>query len=158
MSKDASLATRVVYCIVVLGAVLPAGLFTSGWVAMTLGASTVGAVPFIGPILLFAIGLYRIYVVARSASTLATPTTTGGIAFVRNAGLVLLYLGAVTTVLGWVSGPIMHALINVRSESGVEFYMAGLVVAVLAKIGVLGLIRFEFSRLRSFETRQLQAG
>lgn len=158
MRKDAaSLATRVAYCFVLLGVMVPFGLAASGWVRVTTGGGAMGFVPFFGPLLVLLFGLYRIFVVARSADTLATPPAQGGLAFVRAAGVLLLYLGAVMTILGWFAGPLMRTMLHAHSESGVEFYFVGVVLAFLGQIGLLGLFLFEFSRLRIFETQGLRA-
>jgi len=156
MSKDASLLTRIIYCLVVLGAILPFGLAKSGWVALaTGGPALAGTIPFIGPLVLLVIGIYRVIVVVRTPAALSAPPVAGFIAFLRGAGLFLLYLGAITTVLGWLAGPLMHTLMRARTESGAEFFFVGYLIAIVGQVGVLGLLLFELSRLRGFETHRL---
>ena len=156
MSKDASLLTRIIYCLVVLGAVLPFGLAKSSWVSLAMGGpGLAGSVPFIGPLVLLVIGVYRVVVVARTPGALASPPVAGFIAFLRAAGLFLLYLGAITTVLGWLAGPLMRMLVHARTESGAEFFFVGYIIALVGQVGVLGLLLFELSRLRGFETHRL---
>ena len=151
MSKDASLLTRVSYCVVLLGAILPIGLAKSGWVALATGSSLSGSIPYVGPILFLIIGIYRVVVVARSPRTLDAPQSSGFISFLRAAGMFLLYVGAVATILGWIAGPLMHILMQSRTESGAEFFFVGFIAAFVGRVGVLGLLMFELSRLRSYE-------
>lgn len=151
MTQNASLPTRAAYCITLLGAILPIGLAKSGWVALATGPGFVSSVPLLGPVLLLVVGLYRVYGVIRTPRTLDAAPVTGFIAFLRAAGLLLLYLGAIAAILGWAAGPLMHALMRSHAAGGVGFFMIGLIVAVLNQIGVIGLILYEFSRLRGFE-------
>lgn len=156
MSKDASRLTRIIYCLVVLGAILPFGLAKSSWVTLAMGGTSLaGSLPIIGPLVLLVIGVYRVAVVVRTPAALSTPPVAGFIAFLRAAGLLLLYLGALTTVLGWLAGPLMRMLVHTRSESGAEFFLVGYIIAIVGQVGVLGLLLFELSRLRGFETHRL---
>jgi hypothetical protein len=151
MIKDVSLATKVAYCLAVLGAVVPIGLAKSGWVALGTGITSILPIRYIGPILLLALGLYRVIVVIRSRSSLNSPTAQGFVAFLRSAGIFLIYIGAISAVLSWISGPLMHSFLRSKTESGAEFFAVGLLLAFLGSTGTLGLLLFEFGRLRSFE-------
>ena len=158
MSKEASLLTRVSYCVVLLGAILPIGLAKYGWVALATGSSLAGSVPYVGPILFLIIGIYRVYVVARTPSTLNATQSSGFISFLRAAGIFLLYVGAVATILGWIAAPLMHLLLQSRTESGAEFFFVGAISALVGRVGVFGLLLFELSRLRSFEQQSSARG
>lgn len=151
MTKEVSFITRIAYCLVLLGAVLPIGLAKSGWVALATGGSFAQTIPYVGPILFLVVGLYRIFVVIRSPCKLGYPSASGFIAFLRNAGVCLLYVGAICAVLNWISGPLMHTFLRSRTESGAEFFMVGVYLAILGRIGIFGLLLFELGRLRSFE-------
>lgn len=152
MTKDVSLTTRAAYCLAVLGVVAPIGLAKSGWVALATGAVSVLPIPYFGPILMLGLGLYRIFVVIRSPGTLRSPAAHGFVAFLQAAGVFLIYLGAICTVLSWISGPLMHILLRSRTESGAEFFAVGMILALLGRAGILGLLLFELARLRSFES------
>lgn len=151
MLKMPSIPLRVAYCLVVLGAVLPFGLAASGWVAAARGPSLLGTVPFIGPLLLAALGAYRVYLVARYSSTLSSPPVSGVAVAMRRIGIVVIYVGVVATLLSWVGRPLMRAVMTSRTESGVEFFVAGMYLSLIAGAGLLGLLLFEFSRLLAFE-------
>ena len=153
MSQSTSFSTRVAYCVTLLGAILPIGLAKSGWVSLAAGHGFAGGIPYLGPIALLIVGLYRIYVVARVPSTLNSEPVAGFIAFLRTAGIILLYVGAIAAVLGWIAGPLMHSLMRSRAEGGAAFFALGVIFALLGRVGVIGLILYELSRLRGFEKK-----
>jgi hypothetical protein len=130
---------------------LPFGLAASGWVALAKGPNLFSAVPFIGPLLLVALGVFRVYLVARYPSTLSSPGVSGIAAVLRALGQAAIYIGVVATVLSWGARPLMRALMTSRTESGAEFFVVGLYLSLVAGIGMLGLLMFEFSRLLAFE-------
>lgn len=146
-----STAVRVTYCLVVLGAILPVGLAASSWVAMARGPSLLSAIPILGALVVLALGGYRLYLVGRFSTTLSSPPVTGIAKLLRVLGVVAMYVGVIATILSWVGRPLMGALLKSRTESGAEFFAAGLYLALIAGIGLLGLFLFEFSRLLAFE-------
>ncbi len=62
-----------------------------------------------------------------------------------------MYVGVVGTLLSWFGGPLMRAFMTSRTESGAEYFVAGLYLSFVAGIGTLGLLLFESSRLLAFE-------
>lgn len=140
------------YSLVVLSAVVPFGLAASSWVAMARGGGVAGTIPFIGPLLFLALGIYRVYLVARAPGTLASFPASGFVKLLRRVGIFALYIGAVVAILGWVAGPLMKLLMTHRTESGAEFFVVGLYLSLLGEIGVLGLMLFELSRIIGFES------
>ena len=150
MTREVSLSTRIMYCLVLLGAVLPIGIAATGWVGLAKPGS-IALVPFIGPILFLLLGLYRVFVVMRNASSLDSPEANGIASYMRPIGVLLLYVGAIFTVLGWIARPLMHASVQSHTGSGIEFFMVGVYFALLGPIGTIGLVLFELSRLRGFE-------
>ena len=149
MIQETSRAVKIIYCLVLLSSVLPIGLVSSGWVGLAVGSGTL--VPFVGPIVFLVIGLYRVYIVARVTTTLNAPTAVGFIAAMRRMGIFCLYIGAIHLLLGFVARPLVRALVGVRTENGAEYFVAGVYLSLLAGIGTLGLLLFEFSRLLAFE-------
>lgn len=149
----ASWGLKCVYCIAILAAVVPIGLAASGWVTLTLGrsASPVGGLTVLGPLILLAVGLYRIWTVVRLSGTLDAFEVAGVAKVLRGIGVLALYVGAFIAIVNWVGGPVMRMLITAPSESGVEFYVAAVFLGLLSGIGTLGLTLFELSRLLSFE-------
>jgi hypothetical protein len=153
MNHQPNFALKLSYCLVVLSAVVPFGLAKSGWVALATGATPVGMIPFVGPILFLALGLYRVYLVLRVKVTLNSPGVSGATAWFRAVGAFFIYVGAIIAVLSWMAGPLMRMFIKQRTESGAEFFVVGMYLSLAAGIGVLGLFLFEFSRLLAFERK-----
>lgn len=151
MLKNPSVALRLAYCLVVLGAILPFGIAASGWVALAKGPGLLSTVPFVGPLLLLALGGFRVYLVARFPTTLSSPPVSGVAALVRVVGVTAIYVGLVATVLSWVARPLIRTFMTSRTESGAEFFVVGLYLSLVAGIGLLGLLMFEFGRLLAFE-------
>jgi len=149
MNLKAHTSLKIAYSLVLLGAIVPFGLARSGWVALATGGFA--SAPFIGPLALLALGLYRVFLVARVPGLLDSQATVGIETLLRMLGQFLLYVGAVVAVLGWISGPLMHAFIQRRTDSGAEFLVVGVYLGMAGGLGILGLIFFEFSRLRAFE-------
>jgi len=149
--KYPSVVLRVAYCLVVLGAILPIGIASSGWVALAKGPSVLSAVPVFGLLIVLALGGFRIYLVARFPTTLSSPPVSGFTALARVLGTIAIYVGVVGTVLSWIARPLMRALVTSRSDSGAEFFAVGLLLSLVGSIGLLGLFMFEFSRLLAFE-------
>ena len=150
-NRQASIGFRICYCIAVLGAIVPMGLASSGWVRASTGGSFAGLLPLVGMVPYVALGLYRVFLVARVPGTLDSPPASGVAAVLRSVGVLCVYAGAVVAVLNWASRPLMRMLVTKPSETGVEFFVAGLYLALASGVGVLGLLLFEFSRLRGFE-------
>jgi hypothetical protein len=151
MPHSASLKLRWLYCLAIVSAIFPLGV--SGWVTMSLGVSTLGTVPFLGPLVLLLIGLVRIYQVATDAERLDAYEVSGLLRLLRVAGIVGMSLGVLYVILQLGYRPLVSKLFIHRSESGVEFYVVGMYIALLSGMGSLGVLLFEASRLFGFETR-----
>ena len=151
MKNAASTSLKWVYSLVVLSAVLPVGLAASKWVALARGGGVMSGVLFIGPLLFLALGVYRIYSVARVPGTLSSTRLEGFPLFLRRVGIFALYVGSVVAILGWLAGPLMKLLMTQHTESGAEFFVVGVYLSMLGGIGILGLVLFELSRLIGFE-------
>ena len=142
---------KISYCFVLLASVVPIGLANSAWVGMAMGRSGFAMLPLLGPLVFLCLGIYRIYLVARVPDVLASPQATGFVAAMRAVGTFFIYVGVVVTIAGLVAGPLMRALMKTRTESGAEFFVVGVYLAMVGGIGVLGVLLFEFSRLLAFE-------
>ena len=152
MKIPASTSLKWAYCLVLLFAVLPLGLAGSSWVAMARGGIA-GSLPLIGVLPMFALALYRIYLVARVPSTLSSYAPAGFARVLRVLGIFGLYLGAAVSIASLAAGPLMRALMTSRTESGVEYFVVGMYLSMLGGVGTLGLLFYELSRLITFEQR-----
>ena len=63
----------------------------------------------------------------------------------------MLVLGACVTVLNIVARPLMNLVMTSHTESGAEYFVVGMYLALLGGIATFGLVLFELSRLLSFE-------
>ncbi len=151
MHYSAPSSLKWAYAIVVLSAVVPIGLGSSGWVSMAMGGSVITAVPLLGPVLFLLLGLYRTVLVVWKPETLDSYRVSGLASMFRKVGIGGIYFGAVVGALNLLSRPLTQALFSQRTESGVEFVVVGLYLALAGGVGVLGLLLFEFSRLLGFE-------
>lgn len=151
MNRPVSLPLNIAYCLVIFGAVVPIGLTNLSWVRLATGSPAVTLLPFVGLLVYLLLGGYRIFLVCRGPSTLGAPPASGVLAVFRAIGIVLLFIGAVISVLNVAAGPLMYAFMPQRTGSGVEYFAVGLYLAFLPPVGVIGLILFEFSRLLAFE-------
>ena len=152
MHHAASVQLRVFYCLAVVSAVLPFGM--SGWVAMTIGPSPMPMVPYLGPLTLLLIGIWRIYQVSRSPVTLDSYVYGGALKALRVIGLIAMGVGVLYLIVRFAAGPLMRILVPRRSDSGVEFYIVGVYLALLSGVGPLGILLFETSRLFGFERQR----
>lgn len=138
------------YGLVVLSAVLPIGLASSGWVALATGGTPFG-VPFLGPVVLLFMGLYRVFLVAKIPGTLDAPETVGLGKALRKVGIFLLVFGAVIGALNLISRPLMLAVPSRYTSGAPVFFVVGMYLSMLGGLGLLGLTMFELSRLLGFE-------
>jgi hypothetical protein len=127
MNRQASFPFKLFYCLAILGTIVPMGLASSGWVWVSRGGSLVALVPSAGPMLFIALGLYRAFLAARVPGTLDSPPVARVAAVLRAVGVFCIYAGAVIAILNWIFRPLMRMLVTMPSESGVEFYVVGVV-------------------------------
>lgn len=151
MEQIAPRSLKWAYALTVLAAILPVGLTSSGWVALTIGAGPLQAIPVVGPLAFLVLGLYRIYLVVRVPGTLDSRRAMGVARVCRVIGVFGLYFGAAIGVLNLSSRPLLRLLISRPTESGAELYVAGVFLALLGGVGLLAIVLFEFSRLQAFE-------
>lgn len=149
--QEASFPFRISYCLVVLGIIAPFGLARSGWVALSTGPGLSGIVPFVTPVMLLLVGLYRIVLVARVRRTLDAPEMSGAPTLARWTGMFFVHAGAAATVASWLARPLMRSYVHVHTDDGIEYFVVGQYLALASGLGLWGLLLFEFSRLLGFE-------
>lgn len=154
MELRAPFLLRVAYVVVLLGIMLPIGLASMSWVRLATGGHFRSV---LGIVLVLVVGGWRIYNVLRHPATLDCPRLDGFPRLLRWIGMACLYVGALFGALNLASRPIMSTLVTRPSETGVEFYAVGMYLAMLAGLGLKGLMAFEASRLLAFEQRERQA-
>ena len=151
MHQTASLSLKWAYCLVILSAVMPVGLVSSGWVALAAGSGTSLGIPFLGPVIMLGLGLYRVFLVAKIPNTLDALEVAGFSKALRKVGIFLLFVGAVVAALNLISRPLLLALPPQYTRGAPVFFVVGVYLSILGGLGLLGLIFFELSRLLGFE-------
>lgn len=145
---------RTAYCLTLIALALPFGLAGSSWVRMATGPNFFQAFPALGPLMLLSFALYRIYLVIRYADTLAAPSLVGMLRWVQVISRWLIFLGGLLAIVSVVAGPVMRLLITNRTESGAEFFVAGLLIAYVSSLNAVGLLAYELTRLVGFERQR----
>ncbi|MES2038363.1 MAG: hypothetical protein V4495_11025 [Pseudomonadota bacterium] len=149
MQLVASRKLKIAYAIALLAAIVPMGLTSSGWVALAMGGGV--GIPYVGPIVLLLLGAYRVITVIVNPQALISFPVKGVARVLRMIGVFALYIGATLGILNLLSRPLMTLFLTQRTESGAEFFVAGMILVALGGIGVLGLLSFELSRLLGLE-------
>ena len=158
MYQNASSSLKWSYALVILSSVLPIGLASSGWVALATGGGTSIArgIPLIGPLIMLALGLYRVFLVVKLPRTLDSPEVAGVGKGLRKVGIFLLFLGAIFGALNLISRPLMLLIPSSYFNGAPVFFVLGLYLSILGGLGLLGLTLFEFSRILGFEQHARQ--
>lgn len=151
MKQTASTSFKVVYFMVILTAIFPIGIASSGWVAMAKGGNAMFAIPYFGQLIILIIGLFRLYLVVKVAGTLDAYPVSGVAKVLRILGVGGLYFGAIVGMVNVFAAPLMRLLMTSHTESGAEYFFVGVILSFFTGVGTLGLISFELSRLIGFE-------
>lgn len=141
---------KLAYAVVVLSVVLPMGLASSGWVALATGGTSLG-LPYLGPIALLVIGLYRVFLVVKVPGTLDAFEIVGFGKVFRKIGMVFLVLGAISAVLNLMASLLLLVAPPHFKNNTLFFFFVGMSLSMLGSLGLLGLTMFELSRLLGFE-------
>lgn len=150
-------AFKLIYCLAILSMVLPIGLAGSGWVHMTIGGG-LAMIPVLGPLLMLALGVGRVWQVWRHPGLLDAPAVTGGLRQVQALGVMLIGLGALAGIANWLSIPVARMFVKDPGPNGILFYVGGVYLAMLGALGPLGLLIFETTRLMGFERTHQASG
>lgn len=154
MNLSASKPLKLAYSITILTAIIPIGLASSSWVALTTGGRF-GAPFIIGPVIFLIFGIYRIVTIYKNPYALRSFPLKGFANVLRKLGIFALYVGALISLVNVLSIPLVLML---GAKSGTQFlvvgmYLAGVFLAYLTNIGTIGLVSFELSRILGFEER-----
>ena len=75
----------------------------------------------------------------------------GLLSWCRALGIGLMALGVIAFVFQFFVGPIGRMLFSQRTESGAEFFVVGIWLAMFTAVTPISVLLFEASRLLSFE-------
>lgn len=157
MKAVASRKLKWLYCLTLITAIFPSGLFGgAGWVALATGGGMLGGGIFVLAILL-AIFIYRIVLVARSPHTLDAYITSTPVKLLRYLGLFLMEIGLIGAFAIFFIKPLALGIFGKPGDGGVAYFVVGIFIYLISSSGLLGLLMFEASRLFGFEA-QLKGG
>lgn len=145
MRTKANRNLKWLYCMALVGAVLPGFLPGSGWIGLAMGWVGIFQLP-----LFLAYG-YRILLVIRHPTTLDAFVPTRWHAALRKLGIGLMFLGTLAAFGMVFSGPLAQAIFGTKGENGIAVFVVALWFAMASGAGVFGVICFEISRLLGFE-------
>lgn len=153
MKTEASRALKWLYCLSLIAAVIPLGLFgAAGWVGLATGGGMLG-----GSIVVLAIMLslfvYRIVLVVRRPHTLDAFIPSTRIKIMRYFGIFLMIVGLIGALAVVFIKPLALSVFGQPADSGVAFFVIGVIAYFVSSSGVLGLLLFEASRLFGFEAQ-----
>ncbi len=97
-------------------------------------------------LVVIAVAVHRIYEIAVGYVTLSSLYESSFIKAVRILGILFMYIGCISIILGMFFGFFYASLFGAFYGS-----LIGLVVGFFKPLSLIGLILFEFSRIRSFE-------
>lgn len=141
----ASPALRALYCLALLTWVFPGMIIgASGWIGLATGGPWFGAV---GTLAIVTLVLFRCYQVVRHADALDVRLEGNAARVLHGCGVAGMAIGTLASLAIFFLKPITLAVFGSRSDSGVEFFVMGLILWALSNVGPLGWVLFELSRL-----------
>ena len=142
-------ATRTIkwlYCLAIVSVIFTSKLLEPGaWIILMASGGISGMMLFIGPILLLAFIIYRVYSVARYSHTLDAYITSGSVRALRTISIAAMFVGGVALFGTFIVKEIALLIF------GRAFYIPGLFLYVISNAGLIGWLLFELSRLLGFE-------
>lgn len=140
------------YCLALIGAVLPGFLAASNWVGLVMGWVGIFQLP-----LLLIYG-YRIHLVFRHPTTLDAFIPSRWHAALRKLGIGLMLVGTLAAIGMAFSGSLALAIFGSKGPNGIAAFVVALWFAMASGAGFFGLICFEISRLLGFEDMRRPQG
>lgn len=136
---------RVLYVLAALGA-LPASCTGSGWVRATLGPSFLYSVVGLA---LVAWLVWRAIRAMRDANAIARPAGSRLANLLCGVAVVAMAVGVAAFFSTFLVRPITLLVFDgkIRSDSGIEFYLVGIVLVLLTSAGWAGVLLYEAGRL-----------
>lgn len=153
MKIEASRSLKWLYCLTLIAAIFPSGLFgAAGWIGLATGGGLLGG-GIIALVILLAIFIYRIALVARNPHTLDAYIASTRIKLMRYLGVFLMTIGLLGSFTIFFIKPLALGIFGKPGDSGVVFFVVGVFVYLISSAGLLGLLMFEASRLFGFEAQ-----
>lgn len=154
-------ATKLVYCLTLVGAVLPLGM--SGWVGLTVGGTALSFLALLGKYAVIALSLLVVLAMARIWRILRDPDVLSAYVYspfqslLLKVSVVLLYISGLAFALRLFS-PVIATLMMGSRGAGIGAYALSVWFTLLGMAGPLALFLFEYSRLLGFEYARRNKG
>jgi hypothetical protein len=153
MKTEASKSLKWLYCLTLIAAIFPTGIFgAAGWVGLATGGGLLSG-GIIAVAILLAVFIYRIVLVTRNRHTLDAYIANTRIKLLRNIGIFLMIIGLIGSFSIFFIKPLALGIFGKPGDSGVAFFVVGVFVYLISSSGLLGLLMFEASRLFGFEAQ-----
>lgn len=143
----ANFTVRILYIAALLAFAPSLLVGSSGWIALALGSGLVSGVGSTVVILVFAIILFRSYLVLRYPTTLDSRTPNIAGKFLRASGIFAMFIGVLAGVGLFLVKPITLAIFNSAGDGGIGYFVVGIYLVILANLGWIGCFIFELSRV-----------
>ncbi len=153
MKIEASRSLKWLYCLTLISVIFPSGLFGgASWVGLATGGGIFSGGIFVAGILLI-IFIYRVVLIVRSPHTLDAYITSTRLKLLRYSGILLMVIGLIGAFAIFFIKPLALGIFGHPGDSGVAFFVMGVMIYLISSAGLLGLLIFEASRLFGFEAR-----
>ncbi|MBI3903961.1 MAG: hypothetical protein HY306_13630 [Nitrosomonadales bacterium] len=153
MQTEASRSLKWLYCLTLLAAVFPTGMFgATSWGGLAAGGGILSGGVFALAILL-AIFIYRIVLVARNPHTLNAYITSTRVKYLRRLGIFLMVAALIGSFAIFFIRPLTLGIFSKPGENGIAFFVTGVFIYLISSMGLPGLLIFEASRLFGFEAQ-----
>jgi hypothetical protein len=153
MKTEANRSLKWLYCLTLVSAVFPTGLFgAAGWVGLATGGGLLSGGIF-AVVILLAIFIYRIVLVVRNPHMLDAYVTGTRIKLLRNLAIFLMVAGLIGSFAIFFIKQLALGVFGKPGDSGVAFFVMGMLIYLISSVGLLGLLMFEASRLFGFEAQ-----
>lgn len=154
MKTEASRLLKWLYCLTLITAIIPSGLFgAAGWVGLATGGGILSGGIF-AIVILLVIFIYRIVLVARNPHRLDAYIPSTRVKFLRYLGIFLMAVGLIGSAAIFLIKPLALSIFGQPGDSGVAFFVVGMLIYLISSAGLMGLIMFEASRLFGFEAQR----
>lgn len=153
MKTEASRSLKWLYCLTLIAAIIPSGLFgAAGWVGLAVsGGALNGGV--LAMVILLPIFIYRIVVVVRSPHTLDAYIASVPVKLLRYLAIFFMIVGLIGSFAIFFIKPLALGIFGQPGDSGVAFFVMGIIIYLISSAGLLGFLMFEASRLFGFEAK-----
>ena len=153
MKIEASRSLKWLYCLTLITAIIPSGLFgAAGWVGLATGGGLFSGGIF-ALALLLAIFIYRIVLVVRHPHRLDAYIPSTSVKLLRYLSIFLMVVGLIGSFAIFFIRPLALGIFGQPGDSGVAFFVIGILIYLISSSGLLGLLMFEASRLFGFEAQ-----